>query len=291
MRLDDLRVIAAIAEHGSLSAAATALGMPKQTASRRIEAMEAALGVRLVERAHRMRLTDEGSGLAERAREVVRLAEEATAAARDAVVTPRGALRIATTHTVAERILAPVVCAYLERYPDVTVELALAERAVDLVEEGFDAAVRVGALAPSALVATRLAPARICYVASPDYLARHGVPAVPADLAGHACLVHPLGPGEARWPFTRDGGIAAVPVAGRLVVNSAEVVLQAARAGHGIALLADVVCADDLAHGRLVSVLDAFVPDIGGIWLLTHGRRGRAARIRAFAELARQSLG
>jgi DNA-binding transcriptional LysR family regulator len=290
-KLDDLRVLAAIADHPSLTAAAAALEMPKQTVSRRVEALERAVGVRLVERTpQRMRLSEDGAVLAEAAREVVRLADEATAAARAAVLVPRGTLRLSTTHTVAERLLAPVVCAYLARYPEVDLELVLTERHVDLVEEGFDAVVRVGALGPSTLVATKLGAARLRYVASAAYLAARGCPATPDDLDAHDCLVHPLGPGETRWPFAVDGAVVARAVAGRLSVNSAEVVRAAARAGLGIALLAEPVCADDLADGALVPVLDAYVPDVGGIWLVTHGRRRLAARVRAFAELARASF-
>jgi LysR family transcriptional regulator, regulator for bpeEF and oprC len=194
-RLDDLRVLAALADHPSLTAAAAALGLPKQTVSRRIGALERAVGARLVERtSRRMRLSEDGAALADRAREIVRLADEAVQAARDTVDVPRGTLRIAATHTVAERICAPLLCDYLAQHPQVRVELVLGERLVDLAEEGFDVAIRVGVPPPSELVATRLGPARIRYVASPGYLA-----ARPRTSCGTTASC-------TRWARERSGG-------------------------------------------------------------------------------------
>lgn len=286
-QLDDLRVLVAVGEHASLTAAGLALGLPKQTVSRRVEALEAALGLRLVERSpQRTRLTEDGALLAERARDAIRLADEALDAVRDARSTPTGTLRLTTTHTVAEHLLAPVFTAYLERYPGVDLELILTERTLDLVEEGLDGAIRVGVLPDSGLVATRLGAARIRYVAAPGYLKAQGAPLRPEDLLGHRALVHPLGPGEPRWPFWVEGRMVMVPVRPRLRANSAEVVRAAALAGHGIALLAEPVCAPDLATGALRAVLEEQTPDVGGIWLVTPGRRRQAARVRAFVALA-----
>jgi DNA-binding transcriptional LysR family regulator len=292
IRLDDFRLVAALAEHPSLTAASAALGLPKQTVSRRLEALERALGARLFERgSRRLRLTDDGRGLAERAREVVRLADEAVRALHDTAMEPSGTLRLTTTHTVAEHMLGDVVRTFLERWPSVRLELYLTERHVDLVEEGFDAAIRAGPLpAAGGLVAARLGPARLRYVASPSYLTSSPPLDHPHDLAHHRCLIHPLGPAPPSWPFVLDGALAALPVPGRLVANSAEVGRQAAVAGLGVALLAEPVCAQDLERGALVTVLEAYTPEIGGLWWLTAGK-GQASRVRAFVEIAREVLG
>jgi DNA-binding transcriptional LysR family regulator len=286
LRLDDLRILAALSEADGLSEASRALGRPKQTLSRRLDDLERALGLRLVARTgRRLRLTDDGEALATRAREIVRLADEAIRSIQDAQVEPTGTLRLTTTQVVADVWLAPLIAAYLHRFPLVGVDLVLTERRVDLIEEGFDAAVRVGPLSSAEGVVSALGPAAIRYVASPDYLAARGSPGTPADLAHHDLLTHPLGSAEVVWPFVSG----ARAVRGRLRANSAEVVRVAAVGGAGIALLPDVVAAPDLRSGALVEVLADQVPDIGGIWLVTP-TRAPPARVRAFADLARAAF-
>ena len=288
INLDDLRVLVALDDSPSLSAAAERLDMPKQTVSRRLGGLEAALGVRLLQLSgRRARLSPEGALLAERAREALRLAEDAAREVQSSRTTPSGTLRISTTQVVAEQLLRGLICEYMRQYPQVKLDIQLSERHVDLVEERFDAAIRVGWMPDAALAAVRLAPARIRYVASPAYLAARGTPTHPDELLRHACLAHPLGPGEVRWPFLIDDAVELRPVRPVLSVNSAEIVRAAALAGLGLALIAEPACAADLARGSLVSVLDARVPDVGGVWLLTPSRRRLPARVRAFVELAR----
>lgn len=286
VRLDDLRLVAALAGASSLADAARALGAPKQTVSRRLALLEGALGAALVARGgHRLRLTEEGAALAERAREVLRLAEEALRSTRDRSATPTGTLRLTTTAVIAEWWLSDAVADYLRAYPEVGVELFLTERQVDLTEEGFDAAIRIGALATATGSAARLAPAELALVASPAYLAARGAPATPEDLPRHECLLHPLGAGEVAWPFGEPWG--RVPVRGRLRVNHAGVVRAAALAGLGIAMLPEVVVRDDLAAGRLARVLEACAPTGGNIWLLSPSPTV-PARVAAFVALIRE---
>lgn len=166
-RLDDMRVFAKLAEMGSLSAAARALGMPKQTLSRRLAALEQALGVTLATRStRRLRLTDAGTAYAGRCAEIVRLADEANLAVTDRSQAPTGTLRLTADPTFGEAFLPALVAEFVESFPAVSVEAVLTSRRVDLIEEGFDVAFRVGRMDDSSLVARKLGAARLCYAAS-----------------------------------------------------------------------------------------------------------------------------
>jgi DNA-binding transcriptional LysR family regulator len=287
-----MRLVAALAAGESLSQVARQFGVPKQTVSRRLLALEETLGVRLLERGQRrVHLTDEGESYAAHCTEIVRLADEANREAGRHAAEPSGLLRVSTTALLAETVLAPVLLRYLETYPAVTVDLQVADRMVDLVEEGFDVAVRVGRSEGAHLVARRIAAARIRYCASPRYLERRGRPRTPADLAAHDCIAQPRASGPPEWPF-RDaqGGLGMWPVRPRLCANHLAVVHQAALGGLGIALLPEPTCAADLADGRLVAVLGEFEPDIGGIYVVYPGRRLLAARVRAFLTVLEEGM-
>ena len=287
-QLDDMRLFARVAEAGSLTAAARALGLPKQTVSRRLAALEDALGVQLAHRTtRRLRLTEAGTAYAQRCAELTRLAEEANRAVSVAGDTPRGTLRVTADPTFGEAFLSGLLAEYLARHAEVRVEVVLTSRYVDLVEEGFDVAFRIGRPADSSLIGTRLGGATLLYCASPSYLAERGAPEHPDALRDHDCIEHAPRPGPTRWPFfVRPGEMTLVPVSGRLQVSSLSLALQAARDGLGIANLPAFACAEDLAAGRLKTVLDPFVADIGGVWLVTPPHRWLAARVRRFIDLA-----
>jgi DNA-binding transcriptional LysR family regulator len=153
--------------------------------------------------------------------------------------------------------LAAAIPAFLARHPDVTVDMSLTDRFVDLVDEGFDVAVRIGMLRDSSLVARRLAPSRLVVCAAPSYLARHGTPLVPADLVDHECLHNTNIPGQ--WSFTAPGGgVQLIDVAGRLSANNGDALQAAARAGAGLVYLPSFIVGEDLQAGRLVAVLADF---------------------------------
>lgn len=280
-RLDDLRMLLAVADHGGFSRAAVHLGRPKQTISRRVLALERDLGVRLLNRTTRsVRLTPAGLALVDPVREALQLVAEGVQAVRSQAAEPQGILRITATHVLGEAVLAPALHGFLADHPGVQADVLLTNRRVDLVAEGFDLGLRAGPLRDSSLVATRLGPARIRYVASPAYLAAEGAPVHPAALAHTPCLVHPLEPGPARWPLLVEGKVRSLPVQERLRANNAAMVRAAALAGLGIALLPEPVCTDDLAEGRLVVVLAEHTPSGGEVHALTPSRRLRAPRVR-----------
>ena len=283
-----MRLFAQVAASGTLSGAARALGVPKQTVSRRLAALELALGVPLARRTtRRLRLTDVGIAYAARCAEVVRLADEAHSLASSQTSAPRGRLRLTADPTLGEAFLNELCALYLQRYPEVELEVILTARRVDLIEEDFDLAFRVGHLADSSLIGTRLGPARLVYCASPDYLQRRGRPLQPTDLLHHACVSLVPGLEVHEWPFTgRDGKRFGVRVRGPLRVNSLALARSAALAGLGIANLPFFACADDLEHKRLEALLEGWGGEAGGIYIVYPQHRFLAPRVRAFVDLA-----
>src|SRR5262249_45275615 len=175
-------------------------------------------------------------------------------------------------------------------WPEVQVEVVLTSRRVDLVEEGFDVAFRVGQVGHSELSAVALGPARVRYCASPAYLKAHGAPRVPGDLREHQCLHVSTEGSPGRWPFQGKQGPSLVPVSGRLRFNSFALAYQAALAGLGIAICPEFTCLEDLRRGRLVALLQDFAVDAGPLYLVHPTHRYLTARVRTFVELARQRL-
>jgi DNA-binding transcriptional LysR family regulator len=288
IRIDDMRLFAKVAEAKGFTAAARALGMPKQTVSRRIAELERSLGVRLLHRTtRRMQLTRAGAAYAERCAEIVRIAEDANRAAVDDRDVPRGTLRITADPVFGEAYLTDLVVAYAKAWPEVRMDVVLTRRRVDLLEEGFDVAFRIGEVDDATLSGFALGPARVRYCASPAYLASRGTPQTPDDLARHDCLVVASDGTHPRWPFRGATGVRAVPVAGRLVVTSFAMAHAAALAGLGIAIFPEFAAAADVRRGRLRAVLDAWVVEVGKIWVLHAARRSLPARVRTFVELAR----
>jgi DNA-binding transcriptional LysR family regulator len=292
MRLEDMKLFARVAAAKSFTGAARQLGIPKQTLSRRVAALEHALGVRLLHRTtRRLYLTEVGAAYAERCAEVIRMAEEANRSVTDAGEVPKGTLRVTADPVFGEAFLGGVIAEFAQRWPEVHVEVVLTRRRVDLVEEGFDVAFRVGRVDDSALTATRLGPARVRYCASPRYLARRGVPKTPEDLATHDCILVITEGAPVRWPFQMGNRDRLVPVSGRLRFNSFALAHTAALAGLGIAIFPEFVCAEDVRRKRLVPVLEECIGEVGAVWLVRPTHRYPPARVRTFAELVGERLG
>ena len=290
IRIEDMRLFARVAEAGSFTGAARALGVPKQTLSRRVAELERRLGVRLLHRTtRRLKLSDVGAAYAARCAEVVRLAEEANRAVTDAHDVPMGTLRITADPVFGDAFVGDLVLAYARRWPDVRMEVVLTRRRVDLVEEGFDLAFRIGHVDDPALSGRDLGPARVRYCASPRYVARHGAPRTPDDLARHDCLVVADGGAPARWPVPGERATARlVPVAAKHVFSSFGMMRSAALAGLGVGLFPEFACAEEIRRGRLVPVLDDCLVPVGSVWIVHLARRFLPARVRAFVDLARE---
>jgi DNA-binding transcriptional LysR family regulator len=285
-RIDELAVLVAVLEAGSLTAAARRLGRSPPAVTRVLAALEARVGSRLVERTTRkLAPTEAGRRLAEEARRV--LAAYAAAMSQDESI--RGALRVTAPLVFGRRHVTPVVSSFLEAYPDVAVELVLNDRNLDLIDEGLDAAVRIGALADSGLVARKVGEVRRMVVASPGYVQRHGAPQRPADLAGHRAICSNARGQPSEWRFGPGKG-AVVRLKPRLVINDIDAVLAAVRDGHGLTQVLSYQVREDLAAGRLVRVLEAFEPPPAPVQLVTPSARHLPAKTRAFLDHAAERL-
>ncbi len=289
VRLDDMRMFAAIAGSTSFTAAARTLGMPKQTLSRRVAELERALGVELVFRTTRqLQLSDVGVAYAARCAELVQLAAEANDAVLEAGESPRGTLRVSADPVFGEAFLSELIVELARRCPALGVDVQLTRRRVDLIDERFDVAFRIGELDDPALRGFELGPARVRYCASPRYLRRRGAPNTPEALSEHDCIVISSEPGAVRWPFTAKRGLRSVAVVGRARFSSIAMARDAAVAGLGVALFPEFACDADIRAGRLVPLLEAFTADVGAVWLVHPATRALPARVKVFIELVRE---
>ena len=283
LHLDDLRILVEVLDRGSFSAAAVRLGQSKQVVSRRVMALEEQLGTRLLNRTtRRLAATEAGETLARRGRALLADAEAAEQEIAGQSASLRGRLRVSAPVSFGLAHVTGVVPRLLAAHPGLELDIALDDRLVDLVGEGFDMAIRVGALADSSLVARKLGALQSSVCASPAYLHRHGTPDTPADLARHECLLYGHD-GVVEWRFRAGNRLRAVPVHGRLRSNNGELLRAAAEAGQGIAVLPNFIAGPSLRAGRLRAILDGHTPEIG-VWAVTPQHRQPSAGARAFAD-------
>ena len=286
-RLKSLATFVQVVENGSFSVAARRLGMSPTMASAYVQALEDQLGARLLQRTTRkVSVTEIGQAYYESAARILTELEEADRVAGALQSTPRGRLRLHVgTHIV--RFVAPVLSDYMKLYPDLAVELTMGERMVDLIEEGFDLAVRATVPADSSLVIRQLAAWRHVPCCAPSYLETRAAPRTPAELAGHSCLRYAFYPYGDEWRFTGPKGEAvSARVRGRLRTNSAEALRIAALDGIGIFLAPGFLVAEDLAAGRLVPLLEGYKPIAFAINAIYPHRQHVTAKVRAFIDLA-----
>lgn len=255
-RFTSMAMFARVVERGSFAAAAEGSGMTPTMVGNHVRELERRLKGRLINRTtRRQSLTELGRRYHARCVEILSLVDSAELDAREMQASPRGRLRVSCPVTYGARALVPVLAGYLDRYPEVQVELSLNDQLVDLAEEGFDAAIRIGELTDSGLIARPLRPSARIACASPAYIARYGAPRVPTDLTRHNCLAFLFASGpEREWLFPRaDGkGTERITVRGRLDVNGGLALREAALAGLGVILQPEMMVKDDLEAGRLV---------------------------------------
>jgi DNA-binding transcriptional LysR family regulator len=285
-RIEDIEVFAEVAGQGSFTAAARRLNRSPTAITRAVADLEARLGVRLLNRTTRaVSLTDAGERFLVGARRVLADLSEIEQAAAGLGASPRGELSVTAPILFGRLHVLPVVTEFLGAFPDVTVRLMLFDRPVDLVEEGIDAAVRIGALADSSAIATGLGHLRRVVVAAPDYLARHGTPERPDDIAGHDVIVFG-GIGGQQWEFA--GKI--VRVVPRLTVTTAEAAIDAVTAGIGITRVFSYQAVDALARGTVMRILAEYEGDEIPVHLLYPGGAHRPPKLRAFVDYAAPRL-
>ena len=290
--LQEMAVFSKVVAAGSLSAAGRELGLSPAMVSRRLAGLEARLGVRLINRTTRsLRLTDEGASYYDTCARVLAEIEEADAAASAGRVEPQGALKVAMPASFGHQHLAPLIPEFARRYPKVQLALSLSDRNVNVIGEGFDLAIRIAHLEDSSLAARRLAPNRRVVCASPAYLAHHGTPRTPDELANHNCLT--ANDLVASWDYKGpDGKAGSVRVSGRYACDNWEVLREWALAGLGVALKSTWDVHRHLEDGSLVSVCPGYTFDSDvAIYAVYPHRRFLPAKTRVFIEFLAASFG
>lgn len=290
--LAEMAVFARVVNAGSLSSAARELGLSPAVVSRRLSALEQRLGVRLINRTTRsLHLTDEGATYYETCARLLAEIEEADAAVSAGRADPQGPLKVAMPASFGHRHIAPLIPQFAKRYPNVQLALSLSDRSVNLIEEGYDLAIRIEDLADSSLAARKLAPNRRVVCASPEYLRRHGTPRHPHELAAHNCLT--TGEFSVTWDFRGpDGEPGSVRVSGRYACDNWEVLREWALAGLGIALKSTWDVRAQLEDGSLVPLCPGYTFDTDvAIYAVYPHRRFLPAKTRAFIEFLADSFG
>lgn len=278
--LTDLEAVMAIARRGTFRAAAVDLGVSTTALSHTIAKFESGLGVRLFNRTTRSVSRPSLQGVYD-ALEVVRARRE----------TPSGLLRINTPPFAARTILSSLVLKFLQRYPEMQVDIVTDGRLIDIVAEGFDMGVRVAKLIPNDMIAISLGqPQRHAIVASPQYLAQHGSPETPLDLLQHACIRVRLPDGTIyRWHLENAGEVVQVDVRGQLTLDEASLARIAVLEGSGIGCFLEQNVVEDIAAGRLIRLLSDWTPPFPGLCIYYPGRRNPSAGLAAFLAMARES--
>jgi DNA-binding transcriptional LysR family regulator len=290
-RFTAMRVFVETAERGSVSAAALHLDMSRAMASRYVALMEQWSGARLLHRTtRRLTLTTAGTQMLPLCRDMLGLAGQIETLAADDGGAPRGQLRITASAIFAQTHLADAVLAFLERYPAVSVDMQVADRTVDLVEERIDLAIRITREPDPGLIARKLGVCRSVLCAAPAYLRARGTPVQPRDLARHNCLTYAYF-GQGVWHLNRDGEPLAVPVQGNFCANESLVLLRAARSGGGIALLPTFAANEALRDGSLVTVLPGYAPPDLDIYAVYASRRQLPAATRALIDFLAERFG
>ena len=284
-QLTAMKVFVTVVDEASFSGAAEKLNLSRTKVSKQVMDLESHLNARLLNRTtRRQSLTGSGRAYYERAKRILNEIEEADAEATNQSLTPRGSLRINAPTSFGISHVAPNLKGYMDRYPDVEIDLTLNDRFVDLVDEGYDMAIRIGELSDSSLIARRIASARAVACAAPAYLDQHGEPDHPTELESHDCLSYTLISAPNRWSFTRNGETVTANVAPRVVSNSGDAVAAAAIAGLGIIVQPSFIVGPALEDGRLREILPGYDAGLFGIYAVYPSGRLVSARVRTFID-------
>jgi DNA-binding transcriptional LysR family regulator len=284
-RLTSMATFVKVVESGGFSAAARMLNISPSMATTHVQSLEERLGVRLLNRNTRMvSLTEVGQAYYERCLQILAEADDADRVAQALQATPRGVLRVNTSVAVPP-FLAPVIAEFVALYPDISLSMTMTDQMVDLVEEGFDLAVRDMPVPDSSLIARRVATYRYVVCGAPSYLAKRGTPRQLVDLAHHNCLIFSRSGWGNEWRFADADGEHSVPVSGNLLANSANALRLAAVHGQGLAMAPGFLFADDIKSGRLIPILTEFSSTEHAINVIYPHRRHLSAKVRSFIDL------
>ena len=283
---EGLAMFAKVAEERSFARAAKTLGVSVPTVSRAVSRLENRLGARLFNRTSRqLALTDFGLRLVDRAQRIYAEAEAAENAARELSSQPRGLIRLAVPMVFGRQWLAPILPDFFETYPNVSIDMHMSDAVVDLVGEGFDAALRIAVLPDSSLVAKRLAPVAPFILAAPSYLEKYGSPQHPRELAAHHCLGYAYRPRQDIWRFSNKAGEEEIVVPnGPLRATNSEALIPMALRGLGIVELPEFMAYEYLIDGRLKAILTDWTLPKGAVYFVTPSARARPAKVEVLAE-------
>lgn len=283
--LTALRVFARVVELQSFSEVARRSGVTPATISKHVSSLETQLKARLVNRTtRRLFITEAGQRLYEHCLRIMRELDEAESEVADLRGEPAGPLRITAPLAFGERRIAPRLPEFALRYPKVTLDIDFSVEKLDLFQERIDIAIRIAETVDPGLVAFKLAPYRRVFCGSPAYLAQHGTPVTPEDLARHNCLVSRGAILNSTWPIERGNGVESIRVSGNLVSNNGEVVRAAALAGQGLMMTARLIVEDDFRAGRLVEVLPGFAPENRAIYAVLPRQGSLSPKVRALVD-------
>ncbi|QIO35753.1 LysR family transcriptional regulator [Bradyrhizobium sp. 1(2017)] len=286
-RLEGMSIVLAVAEAGSLSAAARRHKMPLATVSRKVSELEAHLRTKLFNRSSRVLVpTDAGRSYIAAAKRILADVGEAERVASGEYTTPRGDLSVTTLVALGRLCLQPILAEFLVAFPEVDVQLHLQDRTINLLDEHIDVALRVGELADSSLISVRVGEIHRVACASPAYLKTRGTPKSPDDLSMHDCVSYPPMQSPTTWRFKREGTEYAVPVRSRFIASSLESAADAARAGTGITVAFSYLVADAVRSGELVPLLQGFQPPPQPVSFVYSPNRFMPAKLRAFLDFA-----
>jgi DNA-binding transcriptional LysR family regulator len=280
-----IRAFVQVFDAGGFSSAARQHGRSKALLSKYVTDLEDYLGVRLMNRTTRkLSLTEAGEAYYREASQLLQQLDDLDASILDQTAAPRGLLRVSAARNFGEMILAPVIYAFVAEHPEVTVDLRLEDRFVDLVDEGIDVALRISAAQDSSLIARKICDMQHSTVASPAYLDAHAVPRKPDDLRHHLCIVDTNLSGQANWRFVDKGQTVSVHVSGPVRVNSPLSARDAALTGLGIALLPGYLANPMIKSGKLVRILDSYMPQGSSLQAVYPHRRHLAGKVRALID-------
>jgi len=289
---NEMGVFERVIERGSFAAAAQDVGLSPSAVSKLITRLEQRLGVRLINRTTRqLALTAEGRTYLKRSREILAAIEAAESEIASARVSPRGHLRVHAPPVMIGDHFGPALTEFLDRYPRMTIDFLVTSRPIDLVAENVDVAMRTGKLSDSSLIACKIIDLTQIICASPEYLARHGRPLIPADLARHRCLILNGIPEPTTWTFHGENGRIAVEVSGAVSADSSDVLLRLAMEGVGIVRLGELAVARALQNGWLEPLLvDVQVSEGYPLWALLPPGRQRSLKVKVFLEFLAERL-
>jgi len=283
--LTGMMVFAQVVQSGSFSKAADNLGMSKSSVSKKVTFLEDRLGVRLLNRTTRkLSLTEVGQVFYERCERIMSEAEEAELAITRLQDEPRGHLKLSASVSFGVRHLGKPLAAFMEKYSDLTVDVQLNDRFVDIVDEGFDMAIRIGRLPDSSLIAKKIGSTRMFACAAPEYWEKNGKPSHPRDLEHHNCMIYTLARDAVAWPYQENGELQSIKLDGSIKANNGDIIRDLAVAGAGVTVAPAFILGQDVATGRLETALEEFEREPINIYAVYPHNRHLSAKVRLLVD-------